>query len=379
MSGIGTSFAVIAAVWLALDTARAELVALAAMVAVCVLSRVGRVIAGRVAAPAVEFGLVACTVLAELIIYAGMAAGATLGHARAGSASSGLGGPAAAALRGTFVAGFGGMGATGVWRLAVVAAMLSVLLPMLEVCLYGPTGSWAGTPLMIFGTPGDVRLPLVGLVVLLAGARAAFLTVLVLGVAALAAAVIDGTRAGMRPASTRGYRGDGWLSVRIGKFVAGRLPPLPPLLVGLLVTGMLAALGLRNLPGILILTPAEAMLLAALASCHPHDGRSDWLVPPLLQAAEYVILAELGFASHLWPPVTFALIAVAGLRHLDLAFRARGDLASGTDRRGLGWEGRLIIASVAVAAGGAMVVYPALAVYLWWLFIRDVATGWARA
>jgi hypothetical protein len=99
----------------------------------------------------------------------------------------------------------------------------------------------------------------------------------------------------------------------------------------------------------------------------------------LLQAAEYVILAELGFASHLWPPVTFALIAVAGLRHLDLAFRARGDLASGTDRRGLGWEGRLIIASVAAAAGGEMVVYPALAVYLWWLFARDVATGWARA
>jgi hypothetical protein len=379
MSGIAVSFAVIAAVWLALDTARAEVVALFAIIGVCALSRVGRVIAGRIAAPAVEWGLVACAVLAELIVYAGMAAGATLGHAGAGHVTAGLGGPAAATLRGTFVAGFGGAGATGVWRLAVVAAMLSVLLPMVEVCLYGPTGSWAGTPLMIFGTPGDVRLPLVGLVVLLAGVRAAFLAVLVLGVAALAAAVIDGTRAGVRPASSRGFRGDGWLSVRIGKFVAGRLPPLPPLLVGLLVTGMLAALGLRNLPGILILTPAEAMLLAALASSHPHDGRSDWLVPPLLQAAEYVILAELGFAGRLWPPVTFALIAVAGLRHLDLAYRARGDLASGTDRRGFGWEGRLIIVSAAAALGGETVVYPAMAVYLWWLFVRDATTGWARA
>jgi hypothetical protein len=374
MSGIATSFAVIAAIWLALDSMRADMVAFAAMVAVCVVSRVGRVLAGRLAAPAVEWGLAACAVLAELIVYAGMAAGATFNHGGAG-----LGGAAASALHGTFVAGFGGAGAAGVWRLAVVAAMLSVLLPMVEVCLYGPTGSWAGTPLMIFGTPGDVRLPLVGLVVLLGGIRAAFLAVLVLGVAALAAAVIDGTRTGMRTESSRGYRGDGWLSVQIGKFVAGRLPPLPPLLVGLLVTGMLAALGLRNLPGILILTPAEAMLLAALASGHPHDGRGDWLVPPLLQAAEYVILAELGFASHVWPPLTFALIAVAGLRHLDLAYRARGDLASGIDRRGLGWEGRLIVASIAAAVGGETLVYAALTVYLWWLFVRDVTTGWSRA
>ena len=76
----------------------------------------------------------------------------------------------------------------------------------------------------------------------------------------------------------------------------GRIPPLAPLFVGLLVTGVLAALGLRNLPGILLLTPVEAMLLASFGSWHPHGGRGDWLVPPLIQAAEYVFLAEAGFA-----------------------------------------------------------------------------------
>ena len=167
------------------------------------------------------------------------------------------------------------------------------------------------------------------------------------------------------------------ISVWIGRFVRGRIPPLAPLFVGLLVTGSLTALGLRNLPGILFLTPVEAMLLASFASWHPHGGRADWLVPPLIQAAEYVFLAEAGFATHQWPPMTFALVAAAGFRHLDLAYRARSGLASGIDRRGLGWEGRMIVVGIAAATGGSIVVYPALTLYLWWLNLRDWAVGWA--
>jgi hypothetical protein len=78
------------------------------------------------------------------------------------------------------------------------------------------------------------------------------------------------------------YRGDGPLASWIGELVQGRLPPLPPVLAGLLVTGVLTALGLGNLPGILVLTPVEAMMLAALGARHRHDGRLYWLVPALL-------------------------------------------------------------------------------------------------
>jgi hypothetical protein len=152
---------------------------------------------------------------------------------------------------------------------------------------------------------------------------------------------------------------------------------MAPLFVGLLVTGVLTALGLRNLPGILLLTPVEAMLLAAFASWHPHDGRSDWLVPPLLQAAEYVLIAEFGYAGHVWPPLTFAVVAIVGLRHVDLAYRVRGSLANGIDRRGLGWEGRMIVAGIAVVVGIAPLVYAALAIYLWWRVGRDWAIGWS--
>ena len=89
-------------------------------------------------------------------------------------------------------------------------------------------------------------------------------------------------------------------------------------------------------------------------------------------------------------PVTFALIAAVITRHADLAYRARDQLPPGqfgrfvrrkgrlpyTDRPGLGWEGRMVVAAVAVAAGIAPYVYPVLAVYLWGLLARDYLVGW---
>ncbi len=212
---------------------------------------------------------------------------------------------------------------------------------------------------------------------LLAGTRAGLLVAVILGAAALVTTVIEGTRGQPDRGELRGYRGDGPVSVWIGRWVDGRVPPLPLLFVGLLVTGVLTALGLRNLSGILLLTPAEAMLLAAFASWHPHDGRGEWLVPPLLQAAEYVFLAGLGFAGHVWPPLTLAVVAAAGLRHLDLAYRVRGGLAAGIDRRGLGWEGRMILAAIATAVGLAPAAYVFLGLYLWYRLGRDWALGWS--
>jgi Family of unknown function (DUF5941) len=384
MAAISVGFAAIATVWLTLGTARADGVALVAVIAFFVAGHTGRVLAapmferpspdGWGSTSVVEWGLTAFGVLGEVVIYAGIAAAVSL-H----SASASPAGPAGDSLSSTFVARLGGTGTTGIWRLAIIAVIIAVLLPIVSAELHGASGE--RTRLRNFGLPGDIRLPVAVGVVLLAGARAAFLVLLMLGAAALAATIIDGARPGCRRGEIRGYRGDGWLAVRIGGFVRGRLPPMAPLFVGLLVTGVLVALGLRNLPGALILTPVEAMLLAAFGSWHPHDGRSDWLVPPLLQAAEYVFLAEAGFAGHVWPPVTFALVAAAGFRHLDLAYRAHGGLGSGGvpyyDRLGLGWEGRMIVAGFAVAAGIQLFIYPALALYLWWLNASDWAVGWS--
>jgi hypothetical protein len=368
LSRISVAFAAITAVWLTVASVHGEVIALVAAIAVVVSGHAGRMLAGERATAGMEWGLAGCGMLAEFMVYAGIAAAVSL-HT---GVQPGLAGNS---LNGTFVAGFGGVGSAGVWRLAIMAVILTVLTAMVNVCVHGP--ALPGTRLRVFGPPGDIRLPVACFAALVLGARAAFLVVIVLGVGALGATIIDGTHRTSDRGELRGYRGDGRIAVWIGKWVEGKVPPLPPLLVGLLVTGVLAALGLGNLSGILLLTPAEAMLLAAFASWHPHDGRNDWLVPPLLQAGEYVFLAEIGYAGRVWPAMTFAVVAAVGLRHLDLAYRVRGGLASGIDRRGLGWEGRMIIAGIAAAVGIAPLAYTALALYLWYRLARDWVIGWS--
>jgi hypothetical protein len=367
LSRISVGFALIAGLWLTVASVHGQVIALIAALAVFVCGHVGRLLAGlRTTAP-VEWGLAASGLLTEFLVYAGIATAGSLHASPAPGIMSGW-------LNGTFLHSFGGRGSAGVWHLAVIAVIFAALTAMADLCVHGH--GLPASRLRLFGPPGDIRLPLACLAVLLFGARTAFLLVFVLGVAVLWAAVADGARVPDR-GELRGYRGDGRISVWIGRWVDGRIAPLPPLFVGLLVTAVLTILGLGNLPGILLLTPAEAMLLAAFASWHPHDGRHDWLVPPLLQAAEYVFLAELGFAGHVWPPLTFAVVAATGLRHLDLAYRVRGGLAAGIDRRGFGWEGRMLVAGIATAVGIAPLAYVALGLYLWWRLGRDWMVGWS--
>jgi hypothetical protein len=197
------------------------------------------------------------------------------------------------------------------------------------------------------------------------------------------------------------YRDDGPISLWLGRLVEGRIPPLPPLIVGLFVTAALAALGMSNLSGVLLLTPVEAMLLAGLGSSHPHDGRLDWLVPALIQVGEYLFLAALAFTHRVASPLVFTLVAAVVLRHLDVAYRARQRIAwpgprklrtfvagysltwppTGADGRpadvtGLGWEIRMLTLGIGAAVGITPIVAVALAGYLWALLVRDFLTGW---
>ena len=196
------------------------------------------------------------------------------------------------------------------------------------------------------------------------------------------------------------YRDDGPISLWLGRLVEGRIPPIPPLIVGLFVTSALAALGMSNLSGVLLLTPVEAMLLAGLGSSHPHNGRLDWLVPALIQVGEYLFLAALAFTHRVASPLVFTLVAAVVLRHLDVAYRARHRIAWPAPRKlrtfvaaysltwppigadgladvtGLGWEIRMLILGIGAAVGITPVVAVALAGYLWALLVRDFLTGW---
>jgi len=376
-------FGIIAAAWFTERSAQAQVIGCAFLVACVSAAHVARAMTGPKVTVATEWGRAACGLLAELAVYAGLAAAG-------GGILDGLSGPFGPMLRSTIVDRAGGHGAAGAWLLAVLAAVMLVLLHVADLCRAGPS---ARLPRL-----GSARLLLAGLALLLAGPRAALLLATVFSLLGLLHDLVRrGSSGDSGPSGARGgtvvagYRGDGPLSAWIGGFVEGRLPPMTPLLVGLLVTCMLAGLGLRNLPGILVLTPAEAMLLAALGSSHLHDGRGDWRVPPLLQAGEYVFLAAAGYAGHVPAYVTFGLVAAVGLRHLDMAYRARNRVPLSwfmarrpsrlprADWRGLGWEGRMILVGLALLLGLAPGVYLVLAAYLALLGAMDFLGGWSNA
>jgi len=403
--GISLGLGLIAALWFAQLAVHAKLLAVPALAACFVVARSASLLAvtsrdGRIR-PVVAWLGVACGLLTELAVYAALAvssglavpAGPPGAGPAPGAAPAGLDGPFGYALQNTFVASLGGAGTAGVWRLAIAALLLLAVRQMAELG-YERTARPPGSLFprsslrlleQVVTFPAGERYAVIVVTAVLFGPRLTFVVLLIWGVLAggyvLAGQVARSARSpGAGPArradGPAAYRGDGVVSCWIGSLVEGRLPPLPPVLVGLLVTGVLSYLGLGNLPGILVLTPVEAMLLAALGAWHPHDGPLDWLVPALLMAGECVFLAALGLAGHAAAWLVFTLLAAVVMRHVDLALRARVGRGIAADVFGLGWEGRMLLAGLAAWAGLTPVAYAVLSGYLWLLFIWDFLSGW---
>jgi Family of unknown function (DUF5941) len=235
----------------------------------------------------------------------------------------------------------------------------------------------------VIALPTGERYVVIGVTAVFFGPRLTFGVLLAWGAVAAGYVLARQTAGAARQARAEGvlpaYRGDGVVPRWLGGMVQGMLPPLLPVLTGLLVTCMLVVLGLGNLPGILLLTPAVAMLPAALGARHPHNGRLDWLVPPLLLTGEGVFLAALGFSRQVPPPLVFALLAAVIVRHADLAYRARSGLGVTADTFGLGWDVRMLLAGLAAVIGVLPAAYAVLAGYLWLLFGWEFLSGWLRS
>ncbi len=409
--GISLGLGLVAAVWFAELTVGAKLLAIAALAGSFLFARTGSLLAvtsreGRVE-PVVAWLGAACGLLTEIAVYAALAVSSGLAPSDQGTAPqaavAGLDGTFGGALQNTFVATWGGAGTAGVWRLAI-AALLVLAVRRMAGLGYEQTARPPGNlfsrsvlrvPEQALTLPAGERYVVIVVTAVFFGPRLTFLLLLGWGVLAagyvLAGQIVRSARAwpaegeqvpGGWPASgwpaggLVAYRDDGVVSRWVGGLVQGRLPPLPPVLVGLFVTCVLAALGLGNLPGILVLTPVEAMMLAALGARHPHDGRLDWLVPALLMTGEGVFLAALGLSHHAAPWLVFSLLAAVVMRHVDVAFRARVGRGIPADVFGLGWEGRMLVAGLAAVAGIAPFAYAVLSGYLWVLFIWDFLSGW---
>jgi Family of unknown function (DUF5941) len=394
--GISLGLGLIAAVWFSQLGVLGQLAAIAALAGSFLVARSGSLLAAitrqdRIK-PVVSWLGFACVLLTELGVYAALAVSSGLAPgASPQTGVAGLAGPFGGTLQSTFVASWGGPGTTGVWRLAIAAMLLLAVRRMAELGYEHraptPGNLFPRSALRVLEQavtlPAGERFAVIVVTSVFFGPRLTFTVLLGWGAVAagyMLAGQIARSADPARPAAgLAGYRGDGVIARWIGHFVQGRLPPLPPVLVGLLVTGVLAALGLGNLPGILVLTPVEAMMLAALGSWHPHDGRLDWLVPALLMAGECAFLAALGLSRHAVAWLVFTLLAAVVMRHFDLAFRARAGRGIPADVSGLGWEGRMLLAGLAAMAGIVPFAYAAVSGYLWVLFIWDFLSGWLRS
>ncbi|MER6811359.1 DUF5941 domain-containing protein [Spirillospora sp. NPDC000708] len=177
------------------------------------------------------------------------------------------------------------------------------------------------------------------------------------------------------------HRDDGPVCLVLGRTARGRLPPLPAAVAAAGVTALLLAAGAPGPPAPALLAPIVVILLAGPSAGHPHTGRLDWLVPPIIRAIEYGYLAVLGFAQGVSAPLVYVLAAVLALHHCDVAYRSRQGLrARGLAlRAGLGWEGRMLCVAFAGLCGLLPLAYAALAAYLGVLFGSEGVATWARS
>jgi len=395
--GISLGLGLLSAVWFSELAIRSKALAIVALFGSFTVSRAGSQLAasgrdGRIRPAAAWLGA-AAGLLTEFAVYAALAVSSGLvSLTAAGGAGypAGLDGVFGGELRNWLPASWLGTGQAGVWRLAVAALLLLGVRWLADLCYEGTLPapgkifprSAKSILEQVITLPTGERYVVIAVTAVFFGPRMTFLVLLAWGVVAAgyawAAHLARSAGTARSGGGLSGYRGDGILARGLGGLARGMLPPLPPLFVGLLVTCVLVWLGLANLPGILVLTPVVAMLPAALGARHPHRGRLDWLVPPLLLVGEGVYLAALGFSCHVSPLLIFALLAGVIMRHADLGYRAMFGRALRADTFGFGWEGRMLLAGLAAVAGIVPLAYALLSGYLWLLFCWDFLSGWLK-
>ena len=181
------------------------------------------------------------------------------------------------------------------------------------------------------------------------------------------------------------YRDDGPLARLLGAAV-GRLIPVPPLSLALVGLGGLLAViavegdGASN--GTVAAAIAWFVLWAGVSSGRPHTDRFAWALPGVVRVGEYGSLIWIGSTvGESSSAGAFALIAVLAFRHYDLVYRARFQgkpPAAWLDVLLGGWDGRLVLVTLLLAADALPAALFVLAGVLAVVLVTECVTSWAR-
>jgi hypothetical protein len=178
------------------------------------------------------------------------------------------------------------------------------------------------------------------------------------------------------------FRDDGPVSRAAGRAL-GRLPvpAMAPLVLGPL--GILAlAFTVGENASLAVTAAGVAWLVLTLGFTSGHWPKQSfhWAVPSLVRLGEYATLTWLAATADAMP-AAFALLAVLAFRHYDLAYRLRhrGETPPAwLNSLAAGWDGRVILAWVLLAAG----LLPA-AMYVWAgllgaVSVAETVVAWRR-
>jgi phosphatidylglycerophosphate synthase len=153
---------------------------------------------------------------------------------------------------------------------------------------------------------------------------------------------------------TSRHRDDGVL-VRAGLGRAGLRAPLAFALVAVLAAFGLVVWFLLGEPSAVALAVVALVTLGAgVAARDRHAAPLDWLVPAALRAAEYLLVVAVGLLGDVPPAVVYLLLFTLALHHYDLTARMeKGAPAPGGRGVLLGWDGRIVLLTLAALAGQA--------------------------
>jgi hypothetical protein len=186
-----------------------------------------------------------------------------------------------------------------------------------------------------------------------------------------------------RPDPIPVYRDDGPLALALGRALGPVVKLPPPLLIVLGLVPLVAVIAIGGPDTSLGLAGAVLAwvgLVLGIASGTPPRPAIRWAEPPLMRATEYTALIWIAaLEGRDAYPAAFALLAALTFRHYDLVYRLRhrGVVpARWVSRLSGGWDGRLIVAFVLLAAGALPAGYFVAAGVLSVAFVGEAVYGW---
>ncbi len=180
----------------------------------------------------------------------------------------------------------------------------------------------------------------------------------------------------------RHYRDDGPLVELAGRLLPPATIALPWTSAALLPLLALLVAPREHAPLALSAAAVVAAVCAGRTARSPASGPLDWLVPPLLRAAEYAALLRLAVLDgSTTVPACYALLAALAYHHYDVVYRLRdrGERPPAWLRRvGFGWDGRLLLAGVLAGAGVLRTALLVAAAVLLVVYVVESAVAWRR-